>query len=301
MDPFAPKTLALATTAATALAYRAVKRRSLTRTGAVVGWLVGFALVATGLRGLLLFYFYQIGSSATRYKQAWKAERDATVPTAGSAQRGATQVLCVSIVAVLLSLLHAARYGAEQAIDFTTAPAPSRLATAVLAHHAVSLGDTLASELGMLTSSSSSSSSSNNHLPVLVTQPWRTVPIGTNGGVTLGGTLWSAVGGLIIGALTVAMDALSGIRPLRFLAVVAYGGICGLVGSLLDSILGSTLQVTYYDTDNKRVHHEKPQNSRSIERVCGNAVLTNEQVNLVSVALTAGLGGWVIAPWVFGS
>ena len=121
----------------------------------------------------------------------------------------------------------------------------------------------------------------------------------TNGDVTVAGTLWSGVGGMLMGALTVAMDAISGLAPLQFRQVTLYGGLCGLVGSFLDSLLGATLQVTYYDTETKLVYHHDPQTS-SARRVCGHAILSNEQVNLVSVALTAYLGGWIIAPWFFG-
>ena len=291
MDPFAPKTLATATVAATMLAWRARRRKSLTPAGAATGFTVGFLLVATGLRGFVLFGFYQLGSMATRYKAAYKATVDATVSHAS--ERGAVQVLCVSIVAVALSLQHAWQHGAERAIDFTTEPDASQLATAILAHHAVSLADTLASELGMV-------SSRGNGYPRLVTQPWRSVPVGTNGGVTLTGTLWSIVGGVLVGLLTVAMDALSGISPLQAVPVAIYGGICGFVGSLIDSILGATVQATYYDDENKLVyHHNDHDRPASAKRLCGKPILTNAQVNLVSVACTAVVGGWFIAPWFF--
>src|SRR6267154_108614 len=55
-------------------------------------------------------------------------------------------------------------------------------------HFACCLGDTLASELGILSSRS----------PILITT-LRTVPHGTNGGVSLGGTLASLFGGLSMG------------------------------------------------------------------------------------------------------
>src|ERR1700761_5268088 len=55
-------------------------------------------------------------------------------------------------------------------------------------HFACCLGDTLASELGILSSSP----------PRLVTT-WKPVPPGTNGGVSVGGTLASVVGGIIMG------------------------------------------------------------------------------------------------------
>lgn len=312
MDPFGPKALLVATTMATLLAVRALRKRTLTAAGAAAGFVVGFGLVATGLRGMVLFFLYQIGTKATRYRQDAKEKADATVQ--GSGGRGASQVVAVSVTAVALSLWHAVHYGAERAIDFngrsatttttatTSSVQASHLAAAVLAHHAVTLGDTLASEMGMVASLLSSSSSKlqpHNNKPFLVTQPWRRVPVGTNGGVSVRGTLWSFAGGVMVGALTVAMDVVSGIRPLNLVAMSLYGGLCGLLGSMVDSILGATLQATYYDDETKLVYHHDSQLS-SAKLVCGMPILNNEQVNLVSVILTTGMGGWWIAPWFFG-
>jgi uncharacterized membrane protein len=72
--------------------------------------------------------------------------------------------------------------------DFVNIPRPSALACSLIAHHATSLADTLASELGIL----------SKGRPILITTG-RSVPPGTNGGVTLMGTGCSALGGFIIG------------------------------------------------------------------------------------------------------
>ena len=72
--------------------------------------------------------------------------------------------------------------------DFNRSPLASSFACALVAHHATSLADTLASELGMLSKSQ----------PFLVFSGKR-VPPGTNGGVTLLGTGFSALGGSMIG------------------------------------------------------------------------------------------------------
>ncbi|KAL7562495.1 hypothetical protein ACA910_008205 [Epithemia clementina (nom. ined.)] len=321
MDPFGPKALAVATVASGVLAYRAVKKKTLTWAGAVTGLIVGFLLVGTGLRGLTLFFFYQLGSWATKYKASTKAALDETVATASV--RGPSQVLAVSILAVLLSLYHAYHHGPEQAMQFTAGAASSSssvkastLAAAILAHHAVSLGDTLASELGMAFASSPA-----QHPVRLILPPFALVPPGTNGGVTLYGTVWSIVGGLLCGIFTLAMDGISGILPIDndsnklfllgyVVRVTLFAGLCGGLGSLLDSILGATVQMTYWDPETKQVcHHDvvafdstnPAPTSKQLRRkhIAGFVPwLSNEGVNFVSVLLTAILGGWVLAPLI---
>jgi uncharacterized protein (TIGR00297 family) len=287
MEPFGLKATLLATAIAVLLSARAIKRKSLTTTGAMAAFGVGFGSVITGTRGFNLLVFYQIATTATKYKKEIKATKDGTFTT--SATRGPSQVLACSIIAVVLSLVHAIYCGAELAIDFKSQPLASSLTCAILAHHSTCLADSLASELGIL----------STETPILITQPWRKVPAGTNGGITLWGTLWSAVGGFLIGFAYVVTDYLSGILvPLHAVRLLLLGTVCGLVGSLIDSLLGATLQETFWDNDKKLVYHsdEKPNTATLLT---GINLLNNEQVNLVSVALTTALGGLVIGPMVF--
>ena len=321
MEPFGLKATGLALTIASALAARAVKRKSLTTAGAAAAFGVGFGSVVTGLRGFNLLVFYQVGTTATKYKKQLKATKDGTF--ASSATRGVSQVLSCSILAVFLSLLHAYACGAEEPIHFEDDKSQwlssSSLTCAIFAHHACCLADTLASELGILAETS----------PRLITQPWRKVPPGTNGGVTVWGTICSGLGGAIIGCSYVLMDWLSGnLTSSPWSSAVSqtvskyliYGTLCGLIGSMIDSILGATLQETYFDEDKKLIFHaesiseqqataskmmkpsnkqERQQGGGGLKWICGFNILNNEQVNLVSVALTTCLGGWVLGPLVF--
>ena len=77
------------------------------------------------------------------------------------------------------------------------------------------------------------------------------VPRGTNGAVSVAGLVFSVAGGLAIGAAYFAGVALAS-PPLALrgggalwptqLPVVLLGGIAGLLGSLIDSVLGATFQ-----------------------------------------------------------
>lgn len=161
----------------------------------------------------------------------------------------------------------------------------SVLACAVISHYATCLADTLASELGILSKSE----------PFLCTKPWKKVPPGTNGGVTMLGFLWSALGGFLMGAGTLLMDVLSGIE-ISPIQTLCFASICGLVGSILDSILGATIQATFYESDKKLVFCEKEHAPQSVKCIGGWDILSNAQVNLLSVFMTTLMGGIFLGP-----
>lgn len=93
------------------------------------------------------------------------------------------------------------------------------------------------------------------------------------------------------------------------------GGVAGLGGSLLDSVLGSTLQRTLYNTESRRILLHNPatgaakkknktkgqlkdgeeveEKTRSLEVIAGWDVLTNNQVNFISSATVSGIMAWM--------
>ena len=245
--------------------------------------------MCTGLRGFNLLVFYLLGTRATKFKKDIKLKMDGSLVLSGSIARGPSQVLACSLLAVILSLIHGVYYGEEKPIDFVEHSMASKLTCGVIAHHATCLADTLASELGILAKES----------PVLVTQPWKKVPPGTNGGVTLLGCFWSASGGFLMGLFTILFDSISGISPLHVIPMFVFSTCCGLLGSLLDSLFGATIQQSLYDPDSKLAYQSNDEVKSDTKVVSGINILTNEQVNLVSVALTTFLGGWVLGPLLF--
>src|SRR5258706_12136901 len=125
--------------------------------------------------------------------------------------RNARQVLANLAVAALGSLAFAA--SGNRAWLF--------VATAALAEAAI---DTVASEVGQ----------SRGQTARLVTT-WEQVPAGTDGGITVSGSLAGTIAGIVIAIIA----ALGGVIPrAQFWIPVA----AGFIGMLMDSVLGATLQ-----------------------------------------------------------
>ena len=80
-------------------------------------------------------------------------------------------------------------------MDFNRHYFGSWVSLAVIGSIGCCAGDTWASELGTVINTSLDSKQE----PILITQPWRHVPKGTNGGVSLVGLIASFAGGLVVG------------------------------------------------------------------------------------------------------
>jgi len=118
---------------------------------------------------------------------------------------------------------------------------------------AVATADTFASELGVL-----------SEKVYLITSLQRT-DVGTNGGVS-----WLGEGAALLGSLAIAIPAvlLLDLEPVWLPFIVAVG----FLGCQIDSLLGATLQGGEIGTE---------------EQLPSDAVLTNSDVNLLSIAIAA--------------
>mmetsp|Transcript_2640 Transcript_2640/g.7467 ORF Transcript_2640/g.7467 Transcript_2640/m.7467 type:complete len:245 (+) Transcript_2640:432-1166(+) len=190
-------------------------------------------------------------------------------------QRTWVQVLCNSAGGSLLCL--AARLSLPPTLpgelsSTAASPANTALLAGFLGHYACCCADTWASEVGILSSKP----------PRLVTT-LKVVPPGTNGGVSALGLLASASGGLFMGVVFWLAGSTSQSDSMAWRAVLL-GLASGLLGSLIDSLLGATVQYSGFCERTRRVVAAPRQ---GVKHVSGVALLGNHAVNAVSAAATA--------------
>jgi uncharacterized protein (TIGR00297 family) len=194
-----------------ALAYRA---RSIDVPGALSAIVIGTAITAgTTLRGFaLMATFFVVGSAVTKLGYRIKAARGIAQEKGGA--RGWRNAWANGGVPAALALLAG-----------LTPPELSRMfVLAYAAAVATAAADTCSSEVGK----------AYGRRTFLITS-LRPVPPGTEGAVSLEGTL----GGLLGGALVASVGALLGLYGWPAAALVA---VAGLLGSLAESVIGTVAE-----------------------------------------------------------
>lgn len=145
-------------------------------------------------------------------------------------------------------------------------------AIAVLVSLASVCGDTWASEIG---------SAVQYGEPRLITT-WKKVPAGTNGGVTVIGTLSSAAGGFMVGLSFWCSHLL--LSDQQIPSFIWLGTVAGIVGSAVDSLLGALFQYSGYCPEKKKIV-KQPWPSNAVH-ISGLDILSNDAVNLVACIIT---------------
>ncbi|XP_043264749.1 transmembrane protein 19 [Colletes gigas] len=249
------------------------RKKSLDISGAILGMFMGFILTLTSYAHVAcLFAFFVTSSKATKFRSAQKKKFELDYKEGG--QRNWIQVLCNGGMATQLAILYLVDIGCtELPIDFNQNYRGSWLSVGILGAFACCNGDTWASEIGSVLSSGN---------PILITTRKR-VPRGTNGGVSWVGLLVSALGGITVGLfyyLTILYTVDTAMIQLAApqWPVIIVGGIGGLFGSILDSILGATLQYSGMDENGIVVEHP----GKGVKYICGRQILDNHSVNLLS-------------------
>ncbi|XP_032914460.1 transmembrane protein 19 isoform X2 [Catharus ustulatus] len=259
------------------IATQGFKKKSLDHSGALGGLVVGFILTVANYSFFSsLLVFFVTSSKLTKWKKDIKKQIDSEYKEGG--QRNWVQVFCNGGVPTELALLYMIENGpGEIPIDFSKEYTASWMCLSLLGALACSAGDTWASEIGSVMSKSK---------PRLITT-WEQVPVGTNGAVTLVGLISSLLGGMTVG-IAYFITQLIFVTDLEMSApqwpIIVFGAAAGLLGSIVDSYLGATMQYSGFDqTIGMVVNHE----TKDSKHISGKPILDNNAVNLFSSVIIA--------------
>ncbi|XP_047961050.1 protein PGR-like [Salvia hispanica] len=271
--------LLVAAVLSAAISIRSYRKKSLDLSGALSGFAVMTIHFAINYRfGALLLAFFVSSSLLTKVGEDKKKKVDADFKEGG--QRNWIQVFSNSGIATILVLIAWTQVGMQ---DFCLNSEESRvmtyLAGGILGHYCCSNGDTWSSELGVL----------SDDQPRLITN-FKPVQKGTNGGVTKAGFLAAAAAGSVLGLTFVILGFLTtnctfnvAMKQLLLIPVSALSGLCG---SVIDSLLGATLQYSGFCSVRKKVVSKA---GPTVKRISGLSILDNNAVNFVSILLTSAL------------
>ncbi|MFQ6660018.1 hypothetical protein Gotur_028683 [Gossypium turneri] len=258
------------------VAIRSYRRKSLDLSGALAGFLVMTIHFVAGCRfGAMLLAFFFTSSMLTKVGEDKKRRVDADFKEGG--QRNWIQVLYNSGIAAVLSVLIGNLTGWEdKCLDSNDSVLITSLIGGIIGHYSCCNGDTWSSEIGVL----------SDDQPRLITT-FKSVRRGTNGGVTKTGLLAALAAGSVIGLTFVLVGFLttkcSNEMAMKQLLVIPLSAVAGLLGSIIDSLLGATLQFSgFCSVRNKVVGKPGP----TVKRISGLNFLDNNAVNLVSILLT---------------
>lgn len=192
----------------------ALRRGSLTATGALAAVAVGAPIYAAGSGCYLALLGFFVTSSALGRVGAARKARLRDDYEKGD-ERDAWQVFANGGVAAACALVQCARPDLD-------------LVPAILGALATANGDTWATELGPL-----------SPRPPRSLRTLRPVPAGTSGAVSTVGLVATLFGGALVGALLGVVAAGS------WWLWLGLGAVSGAVGSLVDSLLGATVQAGF--------------------------------------------------------
>ncbi|MFX0169493.1 MAG: TIGR00297 family protein [Candidatus Hodarchaeota archaeon] len=282
------------------LAIFSFKKRIVTKSGLFAAFFLGLGiwLLASWAWFFILLIFFLVTAQFTHYKYQKKRALGAAQDKSGA--RAWTNVITNGILPlgfVLIGFIIVTLGGGWDAFGRTDVgwglvylpfPVLGVAFAAFLGAIATHTADTLATEIGLL----------NPSPPRLITKPWKHVPAGTSGGVSLMGELATFMGSLLIGGVsaflaapfwiaifgTTLMPELMSFAPVTMIIVALVGGF---VGCTTDSIFGATIQGMWRCTvcskkTEKKVHCQEP-----AEYLRGNRFFDNNAVNLVSGLLGA--------------
>jgi uncharacterized protein (TIGR00297 family) len=215
---------------------------------------------------LVLLFFFVMGSFASKFKRELKVKVEEDFAKGGA--RNLMQVIANSAGGLVFAVL-----------GFFSA-SPVVFVGFVLSVSAMS-GDTLSSEIGVLSKSN----------PVSI-KTFKRVERGVSGGVTLLGLAAGLAGGFLIGVFSVLFVLASNQSFQASLTLlVVFASFAGLLGSVMDSVLGVFFQALYYCPKCRVLTERKTHKCGSETKLLkGVRWMDNDIVNMFSGLITSVVG-----------
>ena len=243
-----------------AVAYR---KNSLSLSGLIAATMIGTAMFWTGafqgnyIIWISLISFFITSSVLTKYK-AGEKQRFAKIHEKGG-RRDYMQVLANGLLPLIFAVLTA-----WTGSFFTLVAGVTTIAT--------STADTWASEIGIL--------SKGKTISILT---WKPIAQGESGGVSVLGILASILGagfiGLLFAVVAYVNQELLLWQSVVCLVIIAGGG---LLGSIIDSFLGVTIQAKYQGLITGIITEKQKLESEATRLISGWRIVNNDMVNFLS-------------------
>ena len=247
------------------IAYTAYQKQSLTLDGSIGATFMGTVMYATsGIFGSIMMVLFFLSSSVLSHFNKSKKKKVAR-QFDKTGRRDILQVFANGGVGLIHSILY---YMTNN---------PSYLVFLGISFAAAN-ADTWATELGIL-----------NKKDPLSLRTFKRVEKGTSGAVSLFGTLSALIGSMLIGIFaTMGLSFLNigepGFEYLRAFQMVTLGGF---IGSMIDSILGATVQGVYYSEEMDGETEKKEYNGKPNLLVRGLSFVNNDLVNFLSIGIAS--------------
>jgi uncharacterized protein (TIGR00297 family) len=247
------------------IAYTAYRKQSLTLDGSIGATFMGTVMYATsGIFGSIMMVLFFLSSSVlSHFKKSKKKKVARQFDKTG--RRDILQVFANGGVGLIHSIL------------FYMTNNPSYLVFLGISFAAAN-ADTWATELGIL-----------NKKDPLSLRTFKRVEKGTSGAVSLFGTLSALIGSMLIGIFAIIGFSFLNIGQLGFEYVKAFQMVTlgGFIGSLIDSVLGATVQGVYYSEELEGETEKKDYNGKPNILVRGLSFVNNDLVNFLSIGIAS--------------
>ncbi|MBC7087977.1 MAG: DUF92 domain-containing protein [Tissierellales bacterium] len=240
------------------IVYPAFKKNSLSISGAISAIILGTVIYSFGsiYHFLILITFFISSSLLTKYKENVKSKYE--IINQKSGKRDFTQVLANGAMGFIFVILE---YIYNSPVFFL----------AFCVSFAISTSDTWASEIGIL--------SKKNPIKIITLKP---VPKGLSGGVSPVGLFASFLGAGLISILAFIFSFVLYKDLNQSIYFMFISLILGFLGSIIDSILGATLQAQYFDEETQSLTEKKINSNKNARKVRGIGIIDNNMVNFLS-------------------